>query len=511
MRIFGNRDNMMGVKLYARTAPLVVAISALLASPVVALPHGTTQGLPCCGIDRTSPASAPVPVVGTGFDPVTVLVLSEPLVPGHLPLLGPQPLLSDLSVGSEKGVHVVPVVVGLVADLKAHAQKCGALLLGKAFVPCGQGMHLLAVRVVSPDVLRVSDAPSFGSRTINSEGSEFGPAATSADLKFPFDLCLGYRHEQDLTTKATHTQAKRKCRKGSELLGTPESLNRYNVAGNGEREGVKSVEDWAISSQAAQEWVEGSTTRAWSPDRTVKPHECSPRKGRYSLVCGESRRAFINSWPKRSQPYSGKLEALSQFDVRKTVMTALQNDAAKVLDSAAFAQFAATEIRVVGVGSGANSYTYDGTATASNTSALYKANVTNIRDTMAERNIPFYDGDSYVCLAHPSTLRAIKDELVSVNQYTETGYTKIINGEIGKFDNVRFVEQTNIAKGAVSPAGTYSTGLAGTNGAQFIGAKSNWALFFGSDTVMEGIAIPEETRAKIPCFADNYVGCLAAA
>ncbi len=30
-----------------------------------------------------------------------------------------------------------------------------------------------------------------------------------------------------------------------------------------------------ISSQADQEWSEGSETRAWSPDRTVKPHECA--------------------------------------------------------------------------------------------------------------------------------------------------------------------------------------------------------------------------------------------
>jgi hypothetical protein len=39
----------------------------------------------------------------------------------------------------------------------------------------------------------------------------------------------------------------------------------------------------AIPSQATQECVEGVTTRAWSPDRTVKPHERTARKGRDSL------------------------------------------------------------------------------------------------------------------------------------------------------------------------------------------------------------------------------------
>jgi len=37
---------------------------------------------------------------------------------------------------------------------------------------------------------------------------------------------------------------------------------------------MKSVMDWAISSQASWEQDEGSTTRSWSPERTVKTHEC---------------------------------------------------------------------------------------------------------------------------------------------------------------------------------------------------------------------------------------------
>jgi N4-gp56 family major capsid protein len=199
-----------------------------------------------------------------------------------------------------------------------------------------------------------------------------------------------------------------------------------------------------------------------------------------------------------SVPYSGKLEALSQFDVRKSVMSALSNDAAKVLDSAAFAQFALTPLRVTGTTSGGTLVLATATTvTASNTTGLYKGYVTQVRDTMVERNIPFYDGDSYVCVAHPLTLRPLKDDLTSIIQYTESGYRQILNGEIGKFDNVRFVEQTNITKGSAATA-DWTGALAGSKGSSWAGAKSNWALFFGQDTVMEGIAIPEETRAKIP-------------
>ena len=54
----------------------------------------------------------------------------------------------------------------------------------------------------------------------------------------------------------------------------------------------------------------------------------------------------------------------------------------------------------------------------------------------------------------------------------------IANGEIGRYENCRFVEQTNIAK-----AGTTNT---------------DWCFFMGEDTVAEAIAVPEEMRGKIP-------------
>ena len=64
----------------------------------------------------------------------------------------------------------------------------------------------------------------------------------------------------------------------------------------------------------------------------------------------------------------------------------------------------------------------------------------------------------------------------------------IMNGEIGRYDGVRFVEQTHIAKG---------TGM-GTAGVAWTNSKSDWALFFGEDTVAEAVAVPEEIRGKIP-------------
>lgn len=184
-----------------------------------------------------------------------------------------------------------------------------------------------------------------------------------------------------------------------------------------------------------------------------------------------------------SVPYTGKLDDLSEHPVKEIINKVLRNDAKKAFDIAAHAQFDATPLRVVptgGTATDAVTLTTNGTATLTNTVALGKGHVKAIVDLMKERNIPPYMGDDYIALAHPSTFRTLRNDVESVHQYVDKGFQMILNGEIGRYEGVRFVEQTNIAKET------------------FAQAKSNWCFFFGDDTVAEGIAIPEEMRGKIP-------------
>lgn len=184
-----------------------------------------------------------------------------------------------------------------------------------------------------------------------------------------------------------------------------------------------------------------------------------------------------------SVPYTGKLDDLSIQPVKEIIGKVLKNDAKKAFDIAAEAQFKLTPLYVVptgGTSTSAVTLTTNGTATATNNVAMGKNHIKAIVDLMKERNIPAYMADDYVSLAHPTTFRTLKNDLEAVHQYTDAGFQMILNGEIGRYENVRFVEQTNIAK------------------AGFVNALSNWAYFFGGDTVAEGIAVPEEMRGKIP-------------
>jgi len=193
-----------------------------------------------------------------------------------------------------------------------------------------------------------------------------------------------------------------------------------------------------------------------------------------------------------SVPYSGKLDNLSKFPVMELIQKVLKNDAVKTFDRLAWTQFNQTPLRAIptgGTDTAAITLFTGGTVTGTNSIAYGNAHAKSVVDLMKERNIPAYLGDDYYALAWPTTLRSFKNNLETIHQYSDTGFKLIMNGEIGRYENVRYVEQTNIAKGS---------GTDGITQTVWVNGKSDWMFFFGNDTVAEAIAVPEEMRGKIP-------------
>ena len=193
-----------------------------------------------------------------------------------------------------------------------------------------------------------------------------------------------------------------------------------------------------------------------------------------------------------SVPYSGKLDNLSKFPIEDIIKKAMKNDAVKSFDRLAWAQFNQTLLRAIPTGGTASAavtlYT-NGTVTGTNSIAYNNGHAKSIVDQMKERNIPAYIADDYYAIAWPTTLRTFKNNLETIHQYSDTGFNLIMNGEIGRYENVRYIEQTNIAKG---------TGTDGVTQTTWTNGVSDWIFFFGNDTVAEAIAVPEEMRGKIP-------------
>ena len=180
-------------------------------------------------------------------------------------------------------------------------------------------------------------------------------------------------------------------------------------------------------------------------------------------------------------PYSGKFDDLSEHPIKTIIEKSLKNNCRKSLDTSAHAQFEASLLTATSTSATAMTVTENGTHSGTATHDISFAFVKLIADTMAERNIPTFDGENYVSIGRPTTLREITDDLEAIQQYVSEGWGRIMAGEKGRADAVRMISQTNIA----------SKGWTNTD----------QMFFFGADTVTEGVACPEEIRGKIP---DDY-------
>jgi N4-gp56 family major capsid protein len=178
-----------------------------------------------------------------------------------------------------------------------------------------------------------------------------------------------------------------------------------------------------------------------------------------------------------SVPFTKKLDDLSEHPVTEIIHKVLKNDARKALDSAAYDQFNLTPVRIQGDTATTIVVTENSTP-AGVSVAFAKEHAKLIADEMAERDIPTFDGTHYMAVARPSTLRGFKDDLEAIHQYVSEGWHVIMNGEKGRYEGIRYCEQTNIA------AAGYSA--------------TDAIFFFGSDTVVEAFSIQEEIRGKIP-------------
>jgi len=194
----------------------------------------------------------------------------------------------------------------------------------------------------------------------------------------------------------------------------------------------------------------------------------------------------------RAIPFTGKVETLAEVDVESNVyLKALRNHMAKTLDFQVATAFKTGDIIAVPTSSTALAWDVDGTTADTAASNITAKHVKDIIDAMKTgifgantgRPIPYYDGESYVCIASVSFLRGLKDdadyEVAAKYAHPEDLYL----GEVGRFYNCRFIE-TNHTTALSNGVGTNSV----------LGE----AIFFGEDPVREIVAIPEEVRAKLP-------------
>lgn len=105
-------------------------------------------------------------------------------------------------------------------------------------------------------------------------------------------------------------------------------------------------------------------------------------------------------------------------------------------------------------------------------------------ELLATNNVPKINGDFYVCIAHPHQMRGMRDDSAWINasQYGAPG--QIFRGEVGRYEDVVFVETTHtktIAAGVAHDGATHA----------FVTYQ---AIMLGADAFGKAVGLPVEMR-----------------
>jgi N4-gp56 family major capsid protein len=121
-------------------------------------------------------------------------------------------------------------------------------------------------------------------------------------------------------------------------------------------------------------------------------------------------------------------------------------------------------------------------------------------EVLETNNAAKFDGDYYVAFIHPHQARGLRDDPDWVNAALYSGAAALFNGEIGRFEDVRFISTTvmpNGANSAVDPETNEYIDLGYTPTLDGAGATSRdlyQALIFGENNYGFALGLPAELR-----------------
>lgn len=176
----------------------------------------------------------------------------------------------------------------------------------------------------------------------------------------------------------------------------------------------------------------------------------------------------------RAIPYTKLSLDLSHFDLQSAIQKKLKDQLKLRLDVSAAAKFKAGKILAIPTGISATTFETDGAVSNTAASNLNMFHVESIRDYMyGTLNIAPYEGDDYVCVMITMAKRGLMRDPAWVDWKKYTDPAAKYNGEVGRIENIRFVE-TN-----------YTSSLADSLGT---GSVMGEAVFFGEDPVTMAVA-----------------------
>jgi N4-gp56 family major capsid protein len=191
----------------------------------------------------------------------------------------------------------------------------------------------------------------------------------------------------------------------------------------------------------------------------------------------------VSEWG-RSVPFTSFSEDLMKFNLENIVQMKLKDQMKLVLDNACCDAFQTAKIKYVPTGVASNSIATNGTAPTSALANLNVFHAEQIRDYLyANLFAPGYEGDDYIGLVSTKGKRGLMSDPAWEEWHKYTDPQSKYNSEVGRLENIRWIEVNNT--GALS-------GSLGT------GSVLGEAVVFGADAVAMAVVTDPELRAMIP-------------
>lgn len=176
----------------------------------------------------------------------------------------------------------------------------------------------------------------------------------------------------------------------------------------------------------------------------------------------------------RAIPYTKLSIDLSHFDLGNAIQKKLKDQLKLRLDISASAAFKDGQILAIPTGVSETTFETDGAASNTAASNLNMYHVESIRDYMfSTLNIAPYMDDDYVCVMITQAKRGLMRDPAWVDWKKYTDPAAKFNGEVGRIENIRFVE-TNHTSALADSLGT--------------GDVMGESVFFGEDPVSMAVA-----------------------
>ena len=180
--------------------------------------------------------------------------------------------------------------------------------------------------------------------------------------------------------------------------------------------------------------------------------------------------------------YTKKSQTLAEYSVDETLKKILAMNVAESMDQVAGTEFQNADVFYTPTSTSAGTLDKDGTVSTSAGASITAAHIRDLIRNLKTDNVPKWDGNSYLAILSAFAMAKLFEDtatggIVDLHKYDQP--ENLINGEIGSYFGMRFVEENNVLSNTIGGS-----------------AHNGEGIICGFEPVVEALVEPESTMAE---------------